>query len=198
MKKVSLCGCDRDQGNNGRAARGRRRPGARARSTSQTGAPPGTPGARALPTFPRSQSALAGGEGGAGPAPGPLWGGVRAKTHPATSARKWRWPRGPRRPANLAPAPTEALLALKPGPRTRAGARGPTPGSGGSRPRPPAWSPSGRSAGLRPGPAPHGPPSHPGRLSGTWGRGRVRGGGAAGVGGSWSPEPRASPAAGRC
>jgi hypothetical protein len=115
-------------GNNGRAARGdagqERAPG----QPPKLARLPEPPGPGLSPLFPRSQSALAEGEGGAGPAPGPLWGGVRAKTDPATSARKWRWPRGPRRPANLAPALTEALLALKPGPRTRTGAKAPSRG----------------------------------------------------------------------
>lgn len=128
MKKVSLCGCDRDRGTMvGR--RGETRAGSARPVNLPNWRASRNPRGPGSPHFsPRSQSALAEGEGGAGPAPGPLWGGVRAKTDPATSARKWRWPRGPRRPANLAPALTEALLALKPGPRTRTGAKAPSRG----------------------------------------------------------------------
>lgn len=150
---------------------------------------------RALPIFPRSQSALVGGGGGGGegeyrPVPGPLWGGVIAKTDRATSARKWRWPGvlyvGRR--TLRSPARKEAWRAPEPRSEDR---------PGGSRPRRRSQD-SGRPAGGRPSTAaPQGPPSHPGRRAGTWGRGRARGGGGdGGVGGLSSAETRAPPAAG--
>lgn len=104
------------------------------------------------------------------PVPGPLWGGVIAKTDRATSARKWRWPGvlyvGRR--TLRSPARKEAWRAPEPRSEDR---------TGGSRPRRRSQD-SGRPAGGRPSTAaPQGPPSHPGRRAGTWGRGRARGGG---------------------
>lgn len=164
--------------------------------TSPTGAPPGTPAPGSPHLSPQSVSPR-GGEGGVEveggeyrPVPGPLWGGVIAKTDRATSARKWRWPGvlcvGRR--TLRSPARKEAWRAPEPRSEDRAG---------GSRPRRRSQD-SGRPAGGRPSTAaPQGPPSHPGRRAGTWGRGRARGGGGdGGVGGLSSAETRAPPAAG--